>query len=125
MIASTTRHRTILTDELISFLEHSTSQRHLLLHQDMDHLYTSGISAIAVIQQRFQTHEQLLILLSKLFDPRYAFLIFSPLVFSLHSTSGVTLIWTTVAAEFINQILKWLLMSDRPYWSVSIVQSTI
>lgn len=81
-------------------------------------MYTSGISAIAVIQQRFQTHEHLLILVSKLFDPRYAFLIFSPLVFSLHSTSGVTLIWTTVAAEFINQILKWLLMSDRPYWSV-------
>lgn len=82
----------------------------------MDSLYTSGISAIALIQDHFHPHENFLIFLSKLFDPRYAFLIFSPLVYSLHAPSGVTLIWTTVVAEFVNQILKWLLMSDRPYW---------
>lgn len=76
----------------------------------------NGVSVIALIQERLQQHESFLLLLSKLFDPRYAFLLFSPLVFSLDSSSGIQLVWTTVAAEFVNQILKWLLMSDRPYW---------
>ena len=82
----------------------------------MDSVYMNGVSAIALVQQQFESHESHLILVSKLFDPRYAFLIFSPLVFSLDRTSGVAVIWTTVVAEFMNQILKWLLMSDRPYW---------
>lgn len=82
----------------------------------MDRMLVSGVSTIAVLQDYCEPHENFLILISKLFDPRYAFLIFSPLVYSLHAPSGITLIWTTVAAEFVNQILKWVLMSDRPYW---------
>lgn len=84
----------------------------------MDQLYTTGIDAIHLIQRQFEPYENELILLSKIFDPRYAFLIFSPLVYSMDAASGITLIWTTIAAEFVNQILKWLLMSDRPYWWV-------
>lgn len=56
----------------------------------MDRLYMSGVSAIASIQDHCEPHENFLLLLSKLFDPRYAFLIFSPLVYSMHAPSGIT-----------------------------------
>lgn len=57
-------------------------------------------------------------LLSNVFDPRYAFLIFAPLVFSLDRVTGRKLMWTTVIAEWSNQILKWLMRGERPYWWV-------
>lgn len=57
-------------------------------------------------------------LLSNVFDPRYAFLIFAPLVFSLDRVTGRKLMWVTVIAEWSNQILKWLMRGERPYWWV-------
>lgn len=56
--------------------------------------------------------------ISNFFDPRYAFLIFSPLVFSLDRSTGRKLMWVTVIAEWSNQILKWLMRGERPYWWV-------
>ena len=57
-----------------------------------------------------------MVFLSNFFDPRYAFLVLSPLIISLDPRSGKTLIWTTVFAEWINQVMKWIMMGERPYW---------
>lgn len=55
-------------------------------------------------------------LLSTLFDPRYAFLVYAPLIFSLDRYTGRKLMWVTVMAEWSNQILKWVMHGERPYW---------
>lgn len=57
-------------------------------------------------------------LLSNLFDPRYAFLVLSPVIFSLSKKSGLKVMWVTVLAEWINQVMKWMLMGERPFWWV-------
>ena len=55
-------------------------------------------------------------LLSNVFDPRYAFLFYAPLIFSLDRYTGRKLMWVTVMAEWSNQILKWVMRGERPYW---------
>lgn len=57
-------------------------------------------------------------LISNLFDPRYAFLFYAPLVFNLDRATGKKLMWVSVIAEWSNQVLKWMLMGERPYWWV-------
>jgi len=79
-------------------------------------LHVHGVTAIQVIQQNLSSQERNLILLSKIFDPRYAFTIFCPLLYSLNNTYGLVLIWSIAMTEWVNQILKLFLMSDRPYW---------
>lgn len=57
-------------------------------------------------------------MLSNAFDPRYAFLFYSPLIFSLDRFTGRKLMWVSVIAEWSNQVLKWLMRGERPYWWV-------
>ena len=83
-----------------------------------DVLNVYGVTAIQVIQENLSRQENSLFRLSMVFDPRYAFTIFCPLLFSIKSSFGLTLIWTIAVTEWFNQILKWVLMSDRPYWWV-------
>jgi glucose-6-phosphatase len=82
----------------------------------MDLLHENSISAISVIQNSFQQQKSFMFLLSNLFDPRYAFLFYAPLVFSLDRYTGRKLMWVTVIAEWSNQILKWIMHGERPYW---------
>jgi glucose-6-phosphatase len=82
----------------------------------MDLLHENSISAISVIQNSFHQQKSFMFLLSNLFDPRYAFLFYSPLVFSLDRYTGRKLMWVTVMAEWSNQILKWIMHGERPYW---------
>lgn len=84
----------------------------------MDLLHVKGVEAVAQLQNVFADQTKSMVFLSNFFDPRYAFLILSPLIFSLDPRSGKTLIWTTVFAEWINQVMKWMLMGERPYWWV-------
>lgn len=57
-------------------------------------------------------------MISNLFDPRYAFLFYAPLLFSIDRFTGRKLMWVSVIAEWSNQVLKWILMGERPYWWV-------
>ncbi|CAG2107974.1 unnamed protein product [Medioppia subpectinata] len=82
----------------------------------MDLLHENSISAISMIQSSFHQQKSIMFLLSNLFDPRYAFLFYSPLVFSLNRFAGRKLMWVTVMAEWSNQVLKWIMRGERPYW---------
>lgn len=84
----------------------------------MDILHMKGVETVAHLQNVLVGQEKTMFFLSHFFDPRYAFLILSPLIFSLCPKSGKTLIWTTVFAEWINQVMKWIMMGERPYWWV-------
>lgn len=56
--------------------------------------------------------------ISALFDPRYVFLFYAPILFAINRRVGHRLIIALTATEWCNQILKWLLAGDRPYWYV-------
>lgn len=82
------------------------------------YLYDLSIPAISSLQVALSSQANLMQLMSVLFDPKYAFLLYSPIVYLLDNKVGNKLILTTVIAEWLNQILKWLLHGERPYWYV-------
>lgn len=84
----------------------------------MDALHDNGMFAIQSLQNRFQHQHGLFLAVSNFGDPRYAFLIFAPLIYSLDWTVGRRLMWVTIIAEWSNQVLKWMLHGERPYWWV-------
>lgn len=59
---------------------------------------------------------------SKVFDPKYVFTVYFPLAFGLQWALGVQLLGTIIVVEWLNQVLKWLMRGDRPYWWVHEVQ---
>lgn len=84
----------------------------------MDTLHDNGMFAIQSLQTRFQHQHGLFFAISNFGDPRYAFLIFAPLIYCLDWTVGRRLMWVTIIAEWSNQVLKWMLHGERPYWWV-------
>lgn len=81
-------------------------------------LYDISIPAISSLQDKLVSYADWMRLISVVFDPKYAFLIYSPIAYLLDRRVGRRLILTTVIAEWLNQILKWLLHGERPYWYV-------
>lgn len=61
---------------------------------------------------------------SKVFDPKYVFTVYFPLAFGLKWALGVQLLGTLIVVEWLNQVLKWLMRGDRPYWWVQQVHET-
>jgi len=56
--------------------------------------------------------------ISTLLDPRYVFLIYAPILFAVNKRVGHRMVLALTLAEWANQILKWLLAGERPYWYV-------
>lgn len=81
-------------------------------------LYDYSIPVISSLQRTMSDQADFMQLMSTVFDPKYAFLIYSPLVYLLDARVGKRLIMTVVLAEWLNQLLKWFLHGERPYWYV-------
>uniref|UniRef100_A0A6G1SJM0 glucose-6-phosphatase n=1 Tax=Aceria tosichella TaxID=561515 RepID=A0A6G1SJM0_9ACAR len=81
-------------------------------------LYDISIPAISSLQSSMSPYANFMQLTSTVFDPKYAFLIYSPLAYLIDPKVGKKLIMTTVIAEWLNMILKWFLHGERPYWYV-------
>ncbi|XP_064470967.1 glucose-6-phosphatase catalytic subunit 1-like [Ornithodoros turicata] len=89
-----------------------------MISMTMDLLHDNGMSAIQSLQSRFQDQHGFFFAISNFGDPRYAFLLYAPLLYSLDWTVGRRLMWVTIIAEWSNQLLKWMLHGERPYWWV-------
>lgn len=81
-------------------------------------LYDVSIPVISSLQHKLAEHADLMRLVSVTFDPKYAFLVCAPIAYLLDQRVGRKLILAVVLAEWLNQILKWLLHGERPYWYV-------
>lgn len=81
-------------------------------------LYVKSIPLISSLQVVFRDQADFMQLMSVVFDPKYAFLIYSPIAYLIDHKLGKKLILTTVIAEWLNMILKWLFHGERPYWYV-------
>lgn len=87
-----------------------------MLFNAMELVHENSISAISLLQNRFDQSSNLMFLISTLFDPRYAFLFYAPLLYSIDRYTGRKLMWVAAISEWSNQILKWILHGERPYW---------
>lgn len=81
-------------------------------------LYDISIPYISTLQDKFSEQANLMQMISIIFDPKYAFLIYSPIAYLLDHRVGKRLILTTVITEWLNMLLKWFLHGERPYWYV-------
>lgn len=84
----------------------------------MELLHDHSLPTIELLQKSFPNNKDFMINISTLFDPRYVFLIYAPLLFALNRRVGHRMIIALCLAEWANQILKWLLAGERPYWYV-------
>ncbi|XP_042911676.2 glucose-6-phosphatase catalytic subunit 1 isoform X2 [Parasteatoda tepidariorum] len=87
-----------------------------ILQGAMAIVYENSVPVIEGLQARFLQQSDVFFMISNLFDPRYAFLVFSPLFFALDWKVGKKIMWVTVICEWVNQMLKWTVHGERPYW---------
>ncbi|XP_059175657.1 glucose-6-phosphatase 2-like [Physella acuta] len=79
-------------------------------------LHLWGISVIQNLQIWFKGYDGMMLLLSNLGDPRFAFTLYFPVAYFLHSTVGKRVLWVAAVSEWLNAIAKWLFHGERPYW---------
>lgn len=84
----------------------------------MEVVHDKSLPTIELLQSSFPNEKDLMISISTLFDPRYVFLVYAPILFALNKRVGHRMIVALTLAEWTNQILKWLLAGERPYWYV-------
>lgn len=82
----------------------------------MEGLHKSGVEVIEIVQSRLQGLSEILVWVSWIGDPRYAFLVYFPVMFAFHWPTGIRVLWTTVITEWVNHVMKWILYGERPYW---------
>lgn len=81
-------------------------------------LHDQSLPTIEMLQSTFPDNKDFMINISTFFDPRYVFLIYAPILFALNRKVGHRTIAALTLTEWANQILKWLLAGERPYWYV-------
>ncbi|XP_052805680.1 glucose-6-phosphatase 3-like [Mya arenaria] len=84
----------------------------------MDFIHKHGIEVIQFLQNEFPEHSGLMQTMSRMGDPRAAFLIYFPVAYCLHKRTGIQVLWLACLSEWMNNLLKWVMHGERPYWWV-------
>uniref|UniRef100_A0A8W8JM59 Glucose-6-phosphatase n=1 Tax=Magallana gigas TaxID=29159 RepID=A0A8W8JM59_MAGGI len=87
----------------------------------MEYVHLRGVEIIQQIQHTFRHHVDLMQFLTRVGDPRYAFLIYFPLAYCFHRSTGTRVLWIACLSEWLNGVLK-ILHGERPYWWVNEVR---
>lgn len=74
---------------------------------NMEEIHDYGIGFILQLQNVFKNYESEMLFLSRLGDPRNAFLIYFPVAYHINCRLGLTLLWSFIFSEWLNLILKW------------------
>ncbi|XP_005992263.2 glucose-6-phosphatase 3 [Latimeria chalumnae] len=82
----------------------------------MEAVYAQGVRVAGYLQSRLMYFERCLMFISHMGDPRSAFHIYFPVVYFSDGQAGISVLWSGVVAEWLNLVLKWLLLGERPYW---------
>ncbi|CAG5119362.1 unnamed protein product [Candidula unifasciata] len=88
------------------------------MHSLADSLHLWGITIIQYIQLIFKDYSGIMLFLSYIGDPKFAFTFYFPVTYFLHKSVGKRVLWVTVISEWLNAVAKWLLHGERPYWWV-------
>ncbi|XP_010864126.2 glucose-6-phosphatase isoform X2 [Esox lucius] len=84
----------------------------------METVHSYGVSTTQYLQTHYKDTQSWFLLVSMVADLRNTFFVFFPVLFHLHESVGVKLIWVAVVGDWLNLILKWILFGERPYWWV-------
>lgn len=87
-----------------------------MMSNTMDLVHENSVSVIQSLQIRFHQQSDFFFMISNVFDPRYAFLFFAPLILAFDRNIGKKILFVSIISEWSNQILKWMLHGERPYW---------
>lgn len=86
--------------------------------QPIEALYEIGATVIASLQNTFPDSDKLFFTITKVADPGYAFSILVPLFVIISPKLSSEILIVSFVSEWMNTLLKWLLMEHRPYWWV-------
>lgn len=85
----------------------------------MDQLQRAEISFIQTLQETFPNHEAFMLTVTHFGAPKNAFLLCFPIAFCFFGArAGLQVLWVAVVSEWMNAVLKWVMMGHRPYWWV-------
>ncbi|XP_053621110.1 glucose-6-phosphatase catalytic subunit 1 [Plodia interpunctella] len=86
----------------------------------MEQVYALGVSCIEFIQDWFAEYEDYFEVINNLSNPHYAHEILFPLVSIIDSVFASQLLLCLSFGGWLNSVMKWWLLEDRPYWWVQI-----
>lgn len=69
-----------------------------------------------------QDDSETVLFVTKLGDPRAAFLVYFPLSYVLQPSVGIKVVWVGAILELLNTVFKWFLHGQRPYWWIQETQ---
>ncbi|XP_063238749.1 glucose-6-phosphatase 2 [Bacillus rossius redtenbacheri] len=84
----------------------------------LEELNRIGVIVIKYLQTVFPGGDWFFLGVSRASDPLSVFLYVVPVVAGLQVSLGADMLVATALAEWLNTLLKWLLMEHRPYWWV-------
>ncbi|XP_013191431.1 glucose-6-phosphatase catalytic subunit 1 [Amyelois transitella] len=84
----------------------------------MEQLYALGVSCIEFIQNWFSEYDGYFETINNLSNPQYAHEILFPLMSIVDSVFAAQLLLCISFGSWLNAVMKWWLLEDRPYWWV-------
>ncbi|XP_059062554.1 glucose-6-phosphatase 3 [Achroia grisella] len=84
----------------------------------MDRIYALGISCIEFIQYWFKDSEDFFEFVNNVSNPHHVLEIMFPVVSIVDSVFAAQLLLCMAFGGWLNAVMKWWLLEDRPYWWV-------
>uniref|UniRef100_A0A2A4JP68 glucose-6-phosphatase n=1 Tax=Heliothis virescens TaxID=7102 RepID=A0A2A4JP68_HELVI len=84
----------------------------------MEQIYALGVTCIEYVQYWFADHEGFFELVNNLCDPQLMVDYLFPVMSILDSVFGAQLLLCLAFGGWLNAVMKWWLLEDRPYWWV-------
>ncbi|XP_075219528.1 glucose-6-Phosphatase [Lycorma delicatula] len=81
-------------------------------------IYLYEAYLIQILQNLLPNSDGFFMALTKVADPAYAISIVFPVTASVNTSLAADVLIACVTSEWINTLLKWVLMEHRPYWWV-------
>lgn len=93
-----------------------------MLSQDyqafMERIYHYEVPTIRQVQDYVNENDlsHRMQMISRIGDPSLAFTLYFPIVVGINFRSGIRFLGAAILCEWMNQVLKWILFGERPYW---------
>ncbi|XP_022817074.1 glucose-6-phosphatase 2 [Spodoptera litura] len=84
----------------------------------MEQIYAFGVACIEVIQYWLADYDGFFELVNKVFDPEHMIDILFPLMTIIDSVFAAQLLLCLAFGGWLNAVMKWWFLEDRPYWWV-------
>ncbi|CAH0717005.1 unnamed protein product, partial [Brenthis ino] len=84
----------------------------------MEQIYALGVSCIELVQYWFEDYAEYFETVNQFSDPHNIFEVLFPLISIVDSVFASQLLLVLAFGSWMNSVMKWWLLEDRPYWWV-------